>query len=136
MQAAWVEAGVHGPAGVSLTRIAAAVGLRQPSLYSHFPSKRALINAMFAVAAAELLALVEDAPYPDDSPRDAARLVARTLLEFGVSQPLHSGKRASPMARMWTYLRPSPQDWLFNSSQTSQAGSAGFPCWTLYWTCF
>ena len=90
IQAAWGDAATYGIAAVSLTRVAAAVGLRQPSLYSYFPSKKALIDAMFCEAANGLLAVVEHTDYPDDSPRQAARLVARTVLEFGVAHPLES----------------------------------------------
>lgn len=35
----------HGVAGVSTRQIAAAVGISQPSLYAHFPTKQALIEA-------------------------------------------------------------------------------------------
>jgi AcrR family transcriptional regulator len=90
IHAAWEQAAVQGLAAITLTGVAAAVGLRQPSLYSYFSSKNALIDAMFAEAADGLLALVEKAAYPGDSPREAARLVARTVLEFGVSHPLQS----------------------------------------------
>lgn len=90
IRAAWGEAASNGLAAISLTRVAAAVGLRQPSLYSYFPSKKALIDALFFEAANQVLAAVEHTDYPNDSPRQAARLVARTVLEFGAAHPLES----------------------------------------------
>jgi AcrR family transcriptional regulator len=89
IQAAWAEADIRGLSAVSLTAVARRVGLRQPSLYSYFSSKNALIDAMFAQAAGSLLHLVEQADYPA-SPREAARLVARTVLQFGVEEPTRS----------------------------------------------
>ena len=89
IQAAWAEADTHGLSAISLSAVARRVGLRQPSLYSYFSSKNALIDAMFAQAADSLLRQVEQADYPA-SPREAARLVARTVLQFGVSQPTRS----------------------------------------------
>jgi hypothetical protein len=53
----------RGYAGVSMRDIAAAAGLRnQASLYHHFPSKRALYEAVLAHELAPVLALVARAP--------------------------------------------------------------------------
>lgn len=87
IQAAWSEAEANGLSAISLTQVARRVGLRQPSLYSYFPSKNALIDAMFAEAAVAILHQVEHAAYPG-SPREGARTIARTVLEFGVSNPI------------------------------------------------
>ncbi|MGN7253424.1 TetR/AcrR family transcriptional regulator [Arthrobacter sp. SAFR-014] len=89
IQAAWAEAEAQGLSAISLTQVARRVGLRQPSLYSYFPSKNALIDAMFAEAAGALLDTVDHVPYPE-SPRAGARMLARTVLEFGVSHPIQS----------------------------------------------
>ncbi|WP_269937959.1 TetR/AcrR family transcriptional regulator [Arthrobacter sp. HY1533] len=43
-----------GVAGLSLSAVARAVGMRPPSLYVYFPSKMALYDALFARGAAEL----------------------------------------------------------------------------------
>lgn len=86
IQAAWAEAETRGLSAISLTEVARRVGLRQPSLYSYFASKNALIDAMFAQAASSLLHQLEQVDYPA-SPRDGARLVARAVLQFGVSNP-------------------------------------------------
>ncbi|MDQ0864776.1 TetR/AcrR family transcriptional regulator [Arthrobacter globiformis] len=89
IKAAWAEADNRGLSAISLTDVARRVGLRQPSLYSYFPSKNALIDAMFMEAASALLHAVEEADYPN-SPREAARLIARTILDFGVAKPTQS----------------------------------------------
>jgi AcrR family transcriptional regulator len=48
LAAAWDLCREHGLAGLSLRELAARVGLRAPSLYSYFPSKDAIYDAMFA----------------------------------------------------------------------------------------
>lgn len=50
MQAAWAEAHAVGLASITLRNIAARVGMQAPSLYSHFASKNAIYDAMFADA--------------------------------------------------------------------------------------
>lgn len=89
VQAAWAEAEANGLSAISLTQVARRVGLRQPSLYSYFSSKNALIDALFADAAGALLHELDRAAYPE-SPREGARLVARTVLQFGVSHPIQA----------------------------------------------
>jgi len=54
LQAAWDLAGEHGLAGLSLRDLAARVGMRAPSLYSYFPSKAAILDAMFAAGYRDL----------------------------------------------------------------------------------
>ena len=46
--AAWDLAGHEGLEALSLREIGAAVGMRAPSLYSYFPSKAAILDALFA----------------------------------------------------------------------------------------
>ena len=48
LEAAWELARDQGLAAVSLREVAARVGMRAPSLYTYFPSKNAIYDAMYA----------------------------------------------------------------------------------------
>jgi AcrR family transcriptional regulator len=48
LEAAWANARQNGLAGLSLSEVARAVGMKPPSLYSYFDSKHAIYDAMFA----------------------------------------------------------------------------------------
>ena len=48
LDAAWAQAEELGIAAISLREVAAAVGMRAPSLYTYFASKDAIYDAMFA----------------------------------------------------------------------------------------
>ncbi len=48
LDAAWTQAEEKGIAAISLREVAAAVGMRAPSLYTYFASKDAIYDAMFA----------------------------------------------------------------------------------------
>jgi AcrR family transcriptional regulator len=48
LEAAWKLARVQGLAGFSLRDLAMAVWMRHQSLYTYFPSKQAIYDAMFA----------------------------------------------------------------------------------------
>src|ERR1700712_1069349 len=51
LDAAWALARTEGLAGISLRAVAKQVGMQAPSLYSYFPSKNAIYDAMFAQGA-------------------------------------------------------------------------------------
>ena len=81
LEAAWQVAREKGLAGVTLREVATRVGMQPPSLYSHFASKNAIYDAMFAQAWSEYeqayLAASGDSPA---SPRE--RLLRRSLVFF------------------------------------------------------
>src|SRR3954468_8647621 len=79
LDAAWALAREHGLAGISLRDLAAAVDLRQPSLYSYFESKNALYDAMFAQGYRRLLDAVADVELVGD-PEQQLRQMARTFV--------------------------------------------------------
>ncbi len=86
LDAAWEVARDQGLAQITLRDVAQRVGMRAPSLYSHFDSKNAIYDAMFADAWTECLELAEAAEAnPPRTARSALRLVARTFFEFSVS---------------------------------------------------
>src|SRR3954465_8730409 len=62
----------HGVAGASLRKLAAELGMSQPSLYHYFPSKDALVSAVVEYCADKMLASAGDLPPParrEDLPR-------------------------------------------------------------------
>ena len=59
LDAAWEIARRDGLSAVTLREVAASIGMRSPSLYSHFDSKNAIFDAMFADAWIELAAVFD-----------------------------------------------------------------------------
>jgi AcrR family transcriptional regulator len=91
LEAAWAVAREVGLAQLTLREVADRVGMRAPSLYSHFDSKHAIYDAMFGQAWTECLAVSNAAmaSVPSDA-RGALRLCARTFFDFAVSDlPRH-----------------------------------------------
>lgn len=68
----------HGVAGASLRKLAAELGISQPSLYHYFRSKNALVSAVVEYCAERMLAASLDLPPPkrkEEIPRFAMRAV-------------------------------------------------------------
>jgi len=68
----------HGIAGASLRKLAAELGMSQPSLYHYFPSKSALVSAVVEYCAEKMLAASLAVPLPtckEDLPRFAKNVV-------------------------------------------------------------
>jgi AcrR family transcriptional regulator len=81
LEAAWDLARSEGLAGLSLRDVARRIGMRPPSLYWYFDSKRAIYDAMFVQGNRQLLARLEELKWPED-PRAILRLCARVFVEF------------------------------------------------------
>jgi AcrR family transcriptional regulator len=76
----------HGLAALTLREVAARVGMRAPSLYSHFASKNAIYDAMFGQAWSAYEKVIEAmAPTMPAEPRAALRLITRTFFDFSVA---------------------------------------------------
>ena len=86
LDAAWSLAREHGLTGWSLREVAAAVGMRAPSLYVYFDSKDAIYDAMFAQGYRELLARIDALPTTGE-PTDILRRGAHTFFDFCVEDP-------------------------------------------------
>jgi AcrR family transcriptional regulator len=88
LEAAWELAQEQGLAEFTLRDLAERVGMRAPSLYTHFESKNAIYDAMFGQAWSdfEQVALAELAELPQ-APRAAIRRVARVFFDFAVANP-------------------------------------------------
>lgn len=89
VNAAWSIAREDGLAAVTLREVAARVGMRAPSLYTHFESRNAIFDAMFAQAWRDLIEHMEEGVHEAStlSLRDFLKWNSRTFFEFCVSDP-------------------------------------------------
>jgi AcrR family transcriptional regulator len=86
--AAWQLAEEQGLTEFTLRDLGERVGMRAPSLYSHFESKHAIYDAMFGEAWTdyEQVAQAQLAELPQ-APRAAIRQAARVFFDFAVAKP-------------------------------------------------
>ena len=88
IDAAWQVAREKGLAQVTLRDVAALVGMRAPSLYTHFASKNAIYDAMFGDAWSQFLEYERAAePGEPTAARAAMRYYARVFFDFAVEFP-------------------------------------------------
>jgi AcrR family transcriptional regulator len=87
LAAAWDLARRDGLAAITLRDIARRVGMRAPSLYTYFPSKNAMYDAMYAEAARQLAETLAGRPQADD-PRETLRGRMRLFVGFCVADPV------------------------------------------------
>ena len=83
VDAAWDIAHDEGLEGVTLRAVAERVGMRSPSLYTHFESKNAIYDAMFGQAWGDYLAIIEaHRPNLPKSPRRAMHSMMQTFVDY------------------------------------------------------
>lgn len=88
LAAAWEAAREQGVAQLTLRDVADRVGMRPPSLYSHFASKHAIYDAMFGQGwTAYLEACVEMRPSLPADPRARLRAIAHQFFDYSVADP-------------------------------------------------
>jgi AcrR family transcriptional regulator len=87
VDAAWDMARKEGLAALSLRALARVVGMEPQSLYTYFPSKHAIYDAMFAQANADLLARRQQAMATEPDAMAALRRGTHVLVEFATSDP-------------------------------------------------
>lgn len=85
LDAAWEIARRDGLAAVTLREVAGRIGMRSPSLYSHFDSKNAIYDAMFAQGWAELCAVADGTGPLPAAPRRAMLAQAETFFDFATA---------------------------------------------------
>ena len=86
LDAAWDAAHQTSLAGLTLRDIAARVGMQQPSLYSHFPSKHAIYDGMFEQAWRAFLDHIKDAAADlPAEPRARLAAIAEHYFDFAVA---------------------------------------------------
>ena len=88
LDAAWEVARAQGLTGLTLRDVATRVGMRAPSLYSHFDSKHAIYDAMYGEAwtAYEEVKAGRRRSSPTTC-ASCAHLIARTFFDFAVADP-------------------------------------------------
>lgn len=74
---------------VSIRAVASRVGVSTPSIYLHFPDKRALLDAVCEQVFAALDVELESAAESARSPFEALRLAGMAYVRFGVENPEH-----------------------------------------------
>jgi AcrR family transcriptional regulator len=89
LQAAWSLCRAEGLAALSMRDLAAAVGMRAPSLYQYFDSKLAIYDAMFGQGMVDALAVVEGGMEGRHG-REALRESGRALLLFVAGDPVRN----------------------------------------------
>jgi AcrR family transcriptional regulator len=87
LDAAWEIARQEGLSAVTLREVADRIGMRSPSLYSHFDSKNAIYDAMFAQAWGELCDAFDAMPPLPAAHRRAVFAVAEMFFDFAVADP-------------------------------------------------
>jgi AcrR family transcriptional regulator len=85
LDAAWEIARRDGLSAVTLREVAARIGMRSPSLYSHFDSKNAIYDAMFAEAWGELSAVLDALEPLPAAHRSGMLAVAEAFFDFAVA---------------------------------------------------
>ena len=86
LDAAWEIADAEGIGAVALSEVARRVGMRAPSLYNYFPSKNAIVDAMFQQAAIEFRTTMS-APLEARNRRDSVRALAFRFVDFALARP-------------------------------------------------
>jgi AcrR family transcriptional regulator len=88
VDSAWSLSRERGLADWTLKDVAALVGMRAPSLYTHFESKLAIYDAMYGQAWSEYEALARGAATSDGFPtsaRDVVKAMSHQFFDFAVA---------------------------------------------------
>jgi AcrR family transcriptional regulator len=85
LDAAWEIARRDGLSAITLREVADRIGMRSPSLYSHFESKNAIFDAMFGQAWSELSAAFDALGPRQGNARRALLEEAETFFDFGTA---------------------------------------------------
>jgi AcrR family transcriptional regulator len=104
---AWAIARRDGLGGLSLHGLAAAVGLRQPSLYVYFDSKLALYDALFADGYRQMLEFMAERNYVGE-PRDTLVRFVRDQVEWAGADFV---RFQMLFQRSVPGFEPSPESW-------------------------
>jgi AcrR family transcriptional regulator len=87
LAAAWDLVRSDGIAALAMRDLAAGVGMRAPSLYTYFPSKNALYDAMYAEGMHQMDEIVAASP-PGSNPQETFRNRTRAFVAAAVQDPV------------------------------------------------
>jgi AcrR family transcriptional regulator len=109
LEAAWALAGEAGLEALSLREIATRVGMQAPSLYSYYPSKASILDALFADGYRDLdrvLAQAEQTLGPDASRHERVAVPIRAWVTFCQVSPARYRLMFTSAVPGWS---PSPE---------------------------
>jgi AcrR family transcriptional regulator len=87
LSSAWELIRSQGIAALSMRDLAARVGMRAPSLYTYFPSKNDLFDALYAQGMRQMDDLVRDSPR-GTNPQETLRNRAKAFVSAAVQDPV------------------------------------------------
>lgn len=119
VDAAWDLCRTHGLAALSLRELAARVGMRAPSLYSYFPSKDAIFDAMFAQGQRELADHLASLSTNDPN-HEVLHLGARAFFDFCTADPT---RYQLMFQRVIPGFEPSPESYRLAIANFEQMGT-------------
>ena len=108
LDAAWNQCRSDGLASLSLRQLAAAVGMRAPSLYSYFDSKDAIYDAMFRDAQEQLGEWMAGIDAERPVTRAVIKRGTRRWFEFCVADPV---RYQLMFQRVIPGFEPSPESY-------------------------
>lgn len=135
LAAAWDLARRDGLAAITLREVARQVGMRAPSLYTYFPSKNAMYDAMYTEAARQLAETLAGRP-PADDPRETLRGRMRLFTGFCVADPV---RYQMVFERPVPGFEPAPESFQITAAALAgtradlqAAGAAGEPALDMF----
>lgn len=124
LEAAWDLVRTDGLGALAMRDLGARVGMRAQSLYSYFPSKHAIFDAMFAEANRELLRRSDGLENTDDA-EEALHRGARLWLGFAVEDPV---RYQLLFQRTIPGFEPSPESYQLAAEVLERARAALAAC--------
>ena len=124
LEAAWELVREEGLGALAMRDLGARVGMRAQSLYSYFPSKHAIFDAMFAEANRELLRRFNDLEQRTD-PDESLRQEARLWVGFAIEDPV---RYQLLYQRTIPGFEPSPESYQVAAQAVERARGALSAC--------
>ena len=135
LDAAWDLARRDGLAAITLREVARRVGMRAPSLYTYFPAKNAMYDAMYADGARQLAENLAGRAQADD-PRETLCGRMRLFIAFCVADPV---RYQMIFERPVPGFEPAPESFQITAAalagtraDMAAAGAAGEPALDMF----